>query len=183
MLLRLCSCTQGTIVAEEGALIINGHRITLSCTRDASAIPWAAAGVDYVAECTGAFLTKEKCEAHLRGGAKKVVISAPAKDDTPTIVVGVNHAATGNAFYSTVAAYVAGRNLGVAAADDSMFERTAIGWGRLAGVAEADAAKLYVVALARRCPPAEAEEKADRAKVRPALGGDDDGAPGECAQQ
>ena len=83
--------TQGTIVAEEGALIINGHRITLSCTRDASAIPWAAAGVDYVAECTGAFLTKEKCEAHLRAGAKKVVISAPAKDDTPTLVVGVNH--------------------------------------------------------------------------------------------
>ena len=82
---------KGTIVAEEGALIINGHRITLSCTRDASAIPWADAGVEYVAECTGAFLTTEKCEAHMRAGAKKVVISAPAKDDTPTIVVGVNH--------------------------------------------------------------------------------------------
>ena len=83
---------KGTCVAEEGALILNGHRITLSCTRDASKIPWAEAGVQYVAECTGAYLTTEKCMAHFAsGGVKKVVISAPATDDTPTIVVGVNH--------------------------------------------------------------------------------------------
>ena len=83
---------KGTCIAEEGALILNGHRITLSCTRDASKIPWAEAGVQYVAECTGAYLTTEKCMAHFAsGGVKKVVISAPATDDTPTIVVGVNH--------------------------------------------------------------------------------------------
>lgn len=80
----------GTIEVSEGALIINGHKVTLSSTRDASAIPWAASGVDYVAECTGAYLTSDKCQAHRVGGAKKVIISAPAKDDTPTIVVGVN---------------------------------------------------------------------------------------------
>jgi len=80
----------GTIEVGKGALIINGHRITLSCTRDASTIPWASSGVDYVAECTGAYLTSDKCQAHRVGGAQKVVISAPAKDDTPTIVVGVN---------------------------------------------------------------------------------------------
>jgi hypothetical protein len=92
-------------------------------------------------------------------------------DRSAAFVVGVNHAATGNAFYSTVAAYVAGRNLGVAAADDGMFERTALGWGRLAGVAEADAAKLYVVALARRCPPAEAEEEEEGEGRDPGGGG------------
>ena len=82
---------RGTIVAEKDALVVNGQRIALSCTRDAASIPWATAGVDYVCECTGAFLTTEKCEAHLGQGVKKVIISAPAKDDTPTIVVGVNH--------------------------------------------------------------------------------------------
>ena len=81
----------GICIAEEGALIINGHRVTLSKTRDASCIPWDQAGVEYVLECTGAFLTTEKCQAHLKGGAKKVVISAPASDsETPTIVMGVN---------------------------------------------------------------------------------------------
>ena len=81
---------KGTIEVGEGTLIINGRKITLSCTRDASSIPWASSGVDYVAECTGAYLTSDKCKAHRLGGAKKVIISAPAKDDTPTIVVGVN---------------------------------------------------------------------------------------------
>ncbi len=99
-------------------------------------------------------------------------------DRSAAFVVGVNHAATGNAFYSTVAAYVAGRNLGVAAADDSMFERTAIGWGRLAGVAEADAAKLYVVALARRCPPAEAEEEEETEEEEEGEGRDPGGGGG-----
>jgi len=82
---------KGTIEVGENELIINGRSITLSCTRDASAIPWAAAGVEYVAECTGAHLTTAKCEAHLKGGAKKVVISAPPKDETPILVVGVNN--------------------------------------------------------------------------------------------
>ena len=58
--------------------------------RDASLIPWGELGVDYVLECTGAYLTKEKCQAHIDAGAKVVIMSAPAKDDTPTFVCGVN---------------------------------------------------------------------------------------------
>jgi glyceraldehyde 3-phosphate dehydrogenase len=79
-------------IAENGdGLIINGMPVSLSGTRDPAEIPWTSAGVDYVCESTGAFLTTEKCMAHVEGGAKKVVISAPAKDaETPTIVVGVN---------------------------------------------------------------------------------------------
>ena len=81
----------GTVIAQDDALVINGQRVSLSKTRDASMIPWASSGVEYVLECTGAFLTTEKCQAHLEGGAKKVVISAPASDsETPTLVVGVN---------------------------------------------------------------------------------------------
>merc|ERR1719388_790481 len=75
----------------EGGLKINGVDVTLSATRDPTEIPWSKAGVDYVCESTGAFTTTEGCMKHVDGGAKKVVISAPAKDaDTPTIVVGVN---------------------------------------------------------------------------------------------
>jgi glyceraldehyde 3-phosphate dehydrogenase len=72
-------------------LIINGHPVSLSATRDPTEIPWKETGVEYVCESTGAFTTTEGCEKHIQSGAKKVVISAPAKDaDTPTIVVGVN---------------------------------------------------------------------------------------------
>merc|ERR1719488_75737 len=79
-------------IAEDGsALIVNGLTVTLSGVRDPTEIPWTAAGVDYVCESTGAFLDTPKCLAHLEAGAKKVIISAPAKDaETPTIVVGVN---------------------------------------------------------------------------------------------
>merc|ERR1719163_723332 len=75
----------------EGGLKINGEEVTLSATRDPTEIPWASTGVDYVCESTGAFTTTEGCMKHVEGGAKKVIISAPAKDaETPTIVVGVN---------------------------------------------------------------------------------------------
>merc|ERR1711959_380197 len=68
-----------------------GLPITLSATRDPTEIPWKDTGVDYVCESTGAFTTTEGCMKHVEGGAKKVIISAPAKDaETPTIVVGVN---------------------------------------------------------------------------------------------
>merc|ERR1719248_333599 len=81
----------GTVELTEGGLKINGVDITLSSTRDPAEIPWSDAGVDYVCESTGAFTTTEGCMKHIDGGAKKVIISAPAKDaDTPTIVVGVN---------------------------------------------------------------------------------------------
>merc|ERR1711972_589628 len=81
----------GTCEIVEGGLEINGLPITLSATRDPTEIPWKDTGVEYVCESTGAFTTTEGCMKHVEGGAKKVIISAPAKDaDTPTLVVGVN---------------------------------------------------------------------------------------------
>merc|ERR1719168_182508 len=82
---------EGTVKLSDDGLIINGIPVTLSATRDPTEIPWKDAGVEYVCESTGAFTTTEGCMKHVEGGAKKVIISAPAKDaDTPTIVVGVN---------------------------------------------------------------------------------------------
>merc|ERR1712023_511865 len=76
---------------DENSLIINGLKVSLSGVRDPAEIPWKEVGVDYVCESTGAFLETPKGLAHLEAGAKKVIISAPAKDaETPTIVVGVN---------------------------------------------------------------------------------------------
>merc|ERR1712048_1226981 len=81
----------GTVELTEGGLKVNGLSVTLSATRDPTEIPWTSAGVEYVCESTGAFTTTEGCMKHVEGGAKKVIISAPAKDaETPTIVVGVN---------------------------------------------------------------------------------------------
>jgi len=81
----------GTCEVVEGGLEINGMKVTLSATRDPTEIPWKTTGVEYVCESTGAFTTTEGCMKHVEGGAKKVIISAPAKDaDTPTLVVGVN---------------------------------------------------------------------------------------------
>merc|ERR1719218_234370 len=77
-------------LAGEG-LKINGVDVSLSATRDPTEIPWKDTGVEYVCESTGAFTTTECCMKHIDGGAKNVIISAPAKDaETPTIVVGVN---------------------------------------------------------------------------------------------
>jgi len=81
----------GTVEISDDGLIINGLPVSLSATRDPTEIPWKSAGVEYVCESTGAFTTTEGCLKHIESGAKKVIISAPAKDaDTPTIVVGVN---------------------------------------------------------------------------------------------
>merc|ERR1719218_247598 len=75
----------------EDGLKVNGLPVTLSATRDPTEIPWKDTGVEYVCESTGAFTTTEGCMKHIDGGAKNVIISAPAKDaETPTIVVGVN---------------------------------------------------------------------------------------------
>lgn len=82
---------KGTVEAGEGKLIINGSPVTVFAERDPKDIPWGTVGADYVCESTGVFTTGEKASGHLAGGAKKVIISAPPKDDTPMFVMGVNN--------------------------------------------------------------------------------------------
>ena len=81
---------QGEVSSTENAIVVNGKEIPVFAERDPANIPWAKVGADYVIESTGLFLTKEKAEAHLKAGAKYVVMSAPSKDDTPMFVCGVN---------------------------------------------------------------------------------------------
>ena len=76
---------------DENSLIINGEKIRVSSERDPSDINWGEVGADYVIEASGVFLTTELAKKHIDAGAKKVVLSAPAKDETPTFVMGVNH--------------------------------------------------------------------------------------------
>ena len=81
----------GDIKAEDGKLVVNGHKINVFAEKDPVNIPWGKVKAEFVVESTGVFATTEKASAHLKAGAKKVVISAPAKDkDTPTFVCGVN---------------------------------------------------------------------------------------------
>lgn len=81
----------GAIEAKDGKLIVNNKSINVYSEKDPSQIPWGDIGVEYVVESTGVFCTTEKASAHIKAGAKKVIISAPAKDkDTPTFVCGVN---------------------------------------------------------------------------------------------
>merc|ERR1711988_1868565 len=80
----------GTIEVDGDSLVVNGNKIELSHTRDPSEIPFSKYGDLYVCESTGAFLTQDKVEPHFGAGAKMIVFSAPAKDDSPTIVMGVN---------------------------------------------------------------------------------------------
>lgn len=82
---------QGTVEADNGCLVVNGKRIQLTAERDPNNIDWTKGGADIVVESTGAFLTQETCQPHLNRGAKKIVQSAPGKDDTPMFVYGVNH--------------------------------------------------------------------------------------------
>src|SRR5690606_29412140 len=82
----------GTVQVDGDYMVVNGDRIRVLAERDPSKLPWGELGVDVVLECTGFFASKEKASAHLRGGAKKVIISAPGgKDVDATIVYGVNH--------------------------------------------------------------------------------------------
>jgi glyceraldehyde 3-phosphate dehydrogenase len=80
---------KGTVEAKGGKLVINGNEIDIFTEKDPTAIPWGKVGAEYVVESTGVFLTTEKAGAHLKGGAKKVIISAPSPD-APMFVMGVN---------------------------------------------------------------------------------------------
>jgi glyceraldehyde 3-phosphate dehydrogenase len=82
---------QGDVRVENGALVVNGRSIRITAERDPANLAWGDVGADYVLESTGFFLTDDSARAHLRAGAKRVVMSAPSKDATPIFVMGVNH--------------------------------------------------------------------------------------------
>ena len=80
----------GDVSVVDGNLVVNGKTIRITAERDPADLKWGEVGADLIIECTGFFLTKDSCQAHLDAGAKKVVQSAPSKDDTPMFVFGVN---------------------------------------------------------------------------------------------
>ena len=79
------------VKVEGDHMVVNGDKIRVLAERDPAKLPWGEMGVDVVMECTGFFASKDKAGAHLQAGARKVLISAPAGKDLPTIVYGVNH--------------------------------------------------------------------------------------------
>ena len=81
---------KGEIAVDGSTLVVNGKRIRLTALKDPAELAWGAVGADVVVESTGLFLTKDTCQKHLDAGAKKVIQSAPSKDDTPMFVYGVN---------------------------------------------------------------------------------------------
>ncbi len=82
---------RGTVERQDQNLIVNGHKIQVFSESDAAMVPWSKCGAEYIIESTGAYTTTEKASRHFKGGAKKVLITAPAKDEaTPTFVMGVN---------------------------------------------------------------------------------------------
>ena len=81
----------GEVSSKDGYLIVNGKQIKVTNHKNPSDIPWFELGAEYIIDCTGIFLDEESAAAHLRNGAKKVILSAPPKDETPMYVMGVNH--------------------------------------------------------------------------------------------
>ncbi len=82
---------KGTVEVKDGALVVNGKSIRVTSERNPANLKWNEVGAEYVVESTGLFLTKESAQGHIDAGAKKVIMSAPSKDDTPMFVMGVNH--------------------------------------------------------------------------------------------
>ena len=80
----------GTVEVKDGKLVVNGNAIRVTAERNPADLKWSDVGAEYVVESTGLFLDKEKAKGHIEAGAKKVVMSAPSKDDTPMFVCGVN---------------------------------------------------------------------------------------------
>lgn len=81
----------GKVSVENGKLVVNGQKIRVTAEKNPADLKWNEVGAEYIVESTGLFLTKEKTQGHLDAGAKKVIMSAPSKDDTPMFVMGVNH--------------------------------------------------------------------------------------------
>lgn len=81
----------GTVEVKDGHLVVNGKKIRVTAEKDPANLKWGDVGAEIVIESTGLFLTKETAQKHIAAGARRVVMSAPAKDDTPTFVMGVNH--------------------------------------------------------------------------------------------
>ncbi len=81
----------GEVAVADGMLVVNGKKIRVTAEKDPANLKWDAIGAEYVVESTGLFLEKDKAASHIKAGAKRVIMSAPAKDDTPTFVMGVNH--------------------------------------------------------------------------------------------
>jgi glyceraldehyde 3-phosphate dehydrogenase len=81
----------GAVDVKDGHLVVNGKTIRVTAEKDPANLKWNEIGAEYVVESTGLFLEKAKAEAHIKAGAKRVVLSAPSKDDTPMFVMGVNH--------------------------------------------------------------------------------------------
>ena len=81
---------KGDVEVKDGQLVVNGNTIRVTSERNPADLKWSDVGAEYIVESTGLFLTKEKAQGHIDAGAKKVVMSAPSKDDTPMIVMGVN---------------------------------------------------------------------------------------------
>jgi glyceraldehyde 3-phosphate dehydrogenase len=82
---------KGTVAVKDGKLVVNGQAIRVTAEKDPANLKWNEVGAEYVIESTGLFLAREKAEAHLKAGAKRVILSAPSKDETPMFVYGVNH--------------------------------------------------------------------------------------------
>jgi glyceraldehyde 3-phosphate dehydrogenase len=82
---------KGSVEVEGNTLVVNGKRIRLTAVKDPATLAWGEVGADVIVEATGLFLTKETCQKHIDAGARKVIQSAPSKDDTPMFVYGVNH--------------------------------------------------------------------------------------------
>ncbi len=82
---------KGDIAVDGGHLVVNGKKIRVTAEKDPANLKWNEVGAEYVVESTGLFLTMDTAAKHIAAGAKRVIMSAPAKDDTPTIVMGVNH--------------------------------------------------------------------------------------------
>lgn len=82
---------KGSVEVKDGKLVVNGNAIRVTAVKNPADLKWNEVGAEYVVESTGLFLTKESAQGHIDAGAKRVVMSAPSKDDTPMFVVGVNH--------------------------------------------------------------------------------------------